>query len=56
MWTDFVEMTNRAAAPVIVKYTGVLAAADVEELTTTTTFMILHSMRLDLGPSAPIHP
>jgi hypothetical protein len=41
---------------VIAKYTGVLAAADVEVFTTTTTFMILQSMRLDLGPSAPVHP
>ncbi|HEY6592979.1 MAG TPA: MBL fold metallo-hydrolase [Asanoa sp.] len=54
--TYFNELTNRAAAPVIAKYTGVLAAADVEELTNTSTFMILHSTRLDLGPSAPIHP
>jgi hypothetical protein len=41
---------------VIAKYTGVLAAADVEVFTATTTFMILQSMRLDLGPSAPLHP
>jgi glyoxylase-like metal-dependent hydrolase (beta-lactamase superfamily II) len=54
--TYFNELSGRAAAPVIAKYTGVLAAADVEELTLTTTFMILHSMRLDLGPSAPTHP
>jgi hypothetical protein len=40
---------------VIAKYTGVLAAADVEVFT-TTTFMILQSIRLDLGPSAPVHP
>ena len=32
--TYFDELTDRAAAPVIAKYTGVLAAADVEELTT----------------------
>ena len=50
------ELTDRAAKPVIAKYTGVLAAADVEVFTTTTTFMILQSMRLDLGPSAPLHP
>jgi glyoxylase-like metal-dependent hydrolase (beta-lactamase superfamily II) len=50
------EVTDRAAKPVIAKYTGVLAAADVEVFTTTTTFMILQSMRLDLGPSAPVHP
>ena len=50
------ELTDRSAKPVIAKYTGVLAAADVEVFTTTTTFMILQSMRLDLGPSAPVHP
>jgi glyoxylase-like metal-dependent hydrolase (beta-lactamase superfamily II) len=50
------ELTDRAAAPVIAKYTGVLAAADVDVFTTTTTFMILQSIRLDLGPSAPVHP
>jgi glyoxylase-like metal-dependent hydrolase (beta-lactamase superfamily II) len=50
------ELTDRAAKPVIAKYTGVLAAADVEVFTTMTTFMILQSMRLDLGPSAPVHP
>jgi hypothetical protein len=50
------ELTDRAAKPVIAMYTGVLAAADVEVFTTTTTFMILQSMRLDLGPSAPVHP
>jgi hypothetical protein len=49
-------VTDRSARPVIAKYTGVLAAADVEVFTTTTTFMILQSMRLDLGPSAPLHP
>jgi hypothetical protein len=48
-------VTDAAARPVIAKYTGVLAAADVEVFT-TTTFMILQSMRLDLGPSAPLHP
>jgi hypothetical protein len=31
-------VTERAATPVIVKYTGVLAAADIEEFTKTTTF------------------
>jgi len=50
------EVTDHAAKPVIAKYTGVLAAADVEVFTTTTTFMILQSMRLDLGPSSPVHP
>jgi glyoxylase-like metal-dependent hydrolase (beta-lactamase superfamily II) len=50
------EVTERAAAPVIAKYTGVLAAADVEELTYTTTFQIMQSLRLDKGPSGPVHP
>ena len=36
-----------AATPVIKKYTGVLAAADV--YTASTTFVILESIRLDLG-------
>jgi glyoxylase-like metal-dependent hydrolase (beta-lactamase superfamily II) len=49
-------VTKRAAAPVIAKYTGVLAAADVEELTLTTTFAIMQSLRLDKGPSGPVHP
>ena len=31
-------VTERAAAPVIAKYTGVLAAADIEVFTSTTTF------------------
>jgi glyoxylase-like metal-dependent hydrolase (beta-lactamase superfamily II) len=49
-------VTERAAAPIIAKYTGVLAAADIEELTYTTTFQIMQSLRLDSGPSGPIHP
>jgi glyoxylase-like metal-dependent hydrolase (beta-lactamase superfamily II) len=49
-------VTERAAAPVIAKYTGVLAAADIEEFTTTTTFAIMQSLRLDKGPSGPVHP
>ena len=49
-------VTERAAAPVIAKYTGVLAAADVEALTYTTTFTILQSMRLDLGAGSQVHP
>lgn len=43
-----------AAAPVIKKYTGVLAAADV--YTASTAFMILESVRLDLGFGSQIHP
>jgi glyoxylase-like metal-dependent hydrolase (beta-lactamase superfamily II) len=43
-----------AAAPVIKKYTGVLAAADV--YTASTAFVILESIRLDLGVGSQIHP
>jgi glyoxylase-like metal-dependent hydrolase (beta-lactamase superfamily II) len=50
------EVTERAAAPVIAKYTGVLAAADIEVFTRTTTFAIMQSLRLDMGPSGPVHP
>jgi glyoxylase-like metal-dependent hydrolase (beta-lactamase superfamily II) len=49
-------VTERAAAPVIAKYTGVLAAADIEAFTTTTTFQIMQSYRLDRGHSGPVHP
>jgi glyoxylase-like metal-dependent hydrolase (beta-lactamase superfamily II) len=43
-----------AAAPVIKKYTGVLAAADV--YTASTAFILLESIRLDLGNGSQIHP
>jgi glyoxylase-like metal-dependent hydrolase (beta-lactamase superfamily II) len=51
-------VTERAAAPVIAKYTGVLAAADIEEFTRTTTFQIMQSVRLDRGftVSSYVHP
>ena len=49
-------VTERAAAPIIAKYTGVLAAADIEIFTATTTFAIMQSLRLDRGPSGPVHP
>ena len=51
-------VTDRAAAPVIAKYTGVLAAADIEEFTRTTTFQIMQSLRLDRGVtvSTAVHP
>jgi glyoxylase-like metal-dependent hydrolase (beta-lactamase superfamily II) len=52
----FDELTERAAAPIIAKYTGVLAAADIEIFTLTTTFQIMQSLRLDRGPSGPVHP
>ena len=43
-----------AAAPVIEKYTGVLAAADV--YTASTAFILLESIRLDRGFDSQIHP
>jgi len=43
-----------AAAPVIDKYTGVLAAADV--FTASTTFQVMQSIRLDLGYGSRVHP
>jgi glyoxylase-like metal-dependent hydrolase (beta-lactamase superfamily II) len=43
-----------AAAPVIEKYTGVLAAADV--FTESTTFSVMQSIRLDLGSGFDVHP
>ena len=49
-------VTERAAAPVIAKYTGVLGGADIEIFTRTTTFAIMQSLRLDRGPSGPVHP
>jgi hypothetical protein len=47
-------VTNAAAAPVIAKYTGVLAAADV--FTPSTTFWVMESIRLDLGYASYVHP
>jgi glyoxylase-like metal-dependent hydrolase (beta-lactamase superfamily II) len=49
-------VTERTAAPVIAKYTGVLAAADIAEFTYSTAFQIMQSLRLDRGPSGPVHP
>jgi len=48
------EITDTAAAPVIEKYTGVLAAADV--YTASTTFWLMESLRLDLGFGSQVHP
>ena len=48
------EVVANAAAPVIEKYTGVLAAADV--FTESTTFQVLQSIRLDLGYGSWVHP
>jgi glyoxylase-like metal-dependent hydrolase (beta-lactamase superfamily II) len=47
-------VAENAAAPVINKYTGVLAAADV--FTASNAFIILESIRLDLGDGSQIHP
>ena len=46
--------TDAAAAPVIKKYTGVLAAADV--FTHSTTFWVMESIRLDSGFASYVHP
>jgi glyoxylase-like metal-dependent hydrolase (beta-lactamase superfamily II) len=43
-----------AATPVIEKYTGVLASADV--FTASTTFHVMQSIRLDLGYGSQVHP
>jgi hypothetical protein len=48
------EIAVTAAAPVIEKYTGVIAAADV--FTESTTFQVMQSIRLDLGHGAYVHP
>jgi glyoxylase-like metal-dependent hydrolase (beta-lactamase superfamily II) len=42
-----------AAEPVIKKYLGVIAAVDVN--TTSTAFVILESLRLDLGAGSQVH-
>jgi glyoxylase-like metal-dependent hydrolase (beta-lactamase superfamily II) len=42
------------AAPVIEKYTGLLAAADV--FTESTAFHVMQSVRLDLGYGSQVHP
>lgn len=47
-------ITAAAATPVIEKYTGVLAAADV--YTASTTFHVMQSIRLDLGYPSQVHP
>jgi hypothetical protein len=47
-------ITAAAAEPVIFKYTGALAAADV--FTASTTFHVMQSIRLDLGYGSQVHP
>jgi hypothetical protein len=48
------QVTDTATAPVVEKYTGVLAAADV--FTESTTFWVMESIRLDLGYGSQVHP
>jgi glyoxylase-like metal-dependent hydrolase (beta-lactamase superfamily II) len=48
------ETTRLAAAPVIEKYTGVLAGADI--FTESTAFWVMESIRLDLGYGSQVHP
>ena len=50
------EVTSRTAQPMIAKYTGVLAGADLETMTFTTAFTVLQSIRLDLGGGSFVHP
>jgi hypothetical protein len=49
-------VTDTATAPVVEKYTGVLAAADIVEFTRTSTFQIMQSLRLDFGAGSQVHP
>ena len=51
---EAISTTAAAATPVIEKYTGVLAAADV--FTAHTTLWLLESIRLDLGVGSQVHP
>ena len=57
-WAALKEYQNAqiayAANPVIKKYTGVLAAADV--YTASTAFVLLEAIRLDLGEGSRVHP
>ncbi len=48
------DIAATAAAPVIEKYTGLIAAADV--FTESTTFQVMQSIRLDLGHGSQVHP
>jgi hypothetical protein len=47
------EIAATAAAPVIEKYTGLIAAADV--FTGSTTFQVMQSIRPDLGHGSQVH-
>lgn len=50
------EVTSRTAQPVLAKYKGVLAGADLETMSFTTAFTVLQSLRLDLGAGSFVHP
>ena len=50
------EVTDTAMGPVVEKYTGVLAAADIVEFTRTSAFQIMQSLRLDFGVGSQVHP
>ncbi len=58
IWAAMTEYLNAttaaAAAPVIEKYSGILAAVDL--FTTGTTFQVVQSMRLDRGYASHVHP
>jgi hypothetical protein len=47
-------VTATAATPVIEKYTGELASADV--FTASTAFHVMQSLRLDKGYGSQVHP
>jgi hypothetical protein len=49
-----VKLHQQYIAPVIEKYTGVLAAADV--FTAHTALWLMESIRLDLGVGSQVHP
>jgi glyoxylase-like metal-dependent hydrolase (beta-lactamase superfamily II) len=50
------EVCRLACEPVMAKYTGRLAAADVDSFVRSTTVWILESLRLDLGLGIQVHP
>ena len=47
-----------APAPYLIRINGHLGAtaADIEIFIRTTSFAIMQSLRLDRGPSGPVHP
>jgi hypothetical protein len=49
------DVTAAAASPVVEKYSGLLGAADVTELTHATTFAIPQSLRLNSGVGIAVH-